>query len=372
MRKVAQKVVEAARKRTHRENDELFLGPGWRTHTETPNGNTYVNQSLPAVIVTRMNSKPYVMLKWEGGSQEFDHLPDAIQAAPGLVAKKDNRTALVQRVAGLVDHAHRELELAGLFDPSSDYDGALGHAVMDLIKLFSDQGHSGMSAATVSELFNQLSHYKALTPCDHTNQDHIQDVSDQGTLGTRTLQCRRVPSHFSNNGGQSWFDMDNPEDIAREQERLLGQTGVTSLVNARMAHLYDGLELLRVARATAAPLMTALATTKYVKPGAYCGRLAAKDDTIEDFLKKVEEADPTGALYAEGNFDDMPTIPADMEPVVDPSGFVGAFHPVAVEYQGTVPSRALVWNETAFRVNQPCWSIVDCEGRSLGLSEKKD
>lgn len=173
---------------------------------------------------------------------------EAIMASPEMQA--------FQRTAGLVDHAHRELELAGLFDPSSDYDGALGHAVMDLVKLFSQQGHSGGSAALVSELFNQLSHYKGLTPCDHTDPNQVVDHSDSSG-GMPLHQCRRVPSHLSNDGGQTWFDIDDPEDIAREQERRLQQQQPVSIVSPMLAHLAQGLELLREAREAAGPLMAA-------------------------------------------------------------------------------------------------------------------
>ena len=37
----------------------------------------------------------------------------------------------------LIKHAERELRLAGFFDKDSDYEGALGKAVMELIEVFS-------------------------------------------------------------------------------------------------------------------------------------------------------------------------------------------------------------------------------------------
>ncbi len=64
----------------------------------------------------------------------------------------------------LVEHAKRELELSGLFSKDSDYDGMVGEAVMELIKVFSKQGHSGCSANMVSNLFNKLSRYQTISP----------------------------------------------------------------------------------------------------------------------------------------------------------------------------------------------------------------
>lgn len=82
----------------------------------------------------------------------------------------------------LVKHAETELKLAGLFDKDSDYNGMLGEAVLKLIKVFAEQGHSGMSASMVSNLFNRLSRYKQLTPLtfkddewNETRDGHFQN-----------------------------------------------------------------------------------------------------------------------------------------------------------------------------------------------------
>lgn len=63
---------------------------------------------------------------------------------------------------GLIDHAKTELEIAGLFDEDSDYNGAIGEAVMELIEVFSKQGHSGMSAPYVVSIFEKLANFKPL------------------------------------------------------------------------------------------------------------------------------------------------------------------------------------------------------------------
>ncbi len=63
---------------------------------------------------------------------------------------------------GLVDHAEKELRRVGLFDKDSDYDGMLGEDVLELIKLFAGQGHSGMSAEMSIQLFEKLARYQEL------------------------------------------------------------------------------------------------------------------------------------------------------------------------------------------------------------------
>jgi hypothetical protein len=47
----------------------------------------------------------------------------------------------------LVKHAKRELRLAGLFDNDSDYNGMIGDAVMELIKILSKQGCNGWQSS---------------------------------------------------------------------------------------------------------------------------------------------------------------------------------------------------------------------------------
>ena len=92
----------------------------------------------------------------------------------------------------LIKYAERELRLAGFFDKDSDYEGALGKAVMELIEVFSKQGHSGFSANRVVSLFEKVARYKNLLPL--TGEDsEWNDISD---LDGGTLQNNRVSSVF--------------------------------------------------------------------------------------------------------------------------------------------------------------------------------
>ena len=62
----------------------------------------------------------------------------------------------------LIEHAAKELTRVGLFDNDSDYDGALGDGVFDLIRTFAKQGHSGTSAEMTIELFVKLAKFEGL------------------------------------------------------------------------------------------------------------------------------------------------------------------------------------------------------------------
>jgi hypothetical protein len=62
----------------------------------------------------------------------------------------------------LKEHARFELNYAGLFDNDSDYNGEIARSVMELIDVFSNQGHSGASASIVRSVFNELAQYNPL------------------------------------------------------------------------------------------------------------------------------------------------------------------------------------------------------------------
>lgn len=90
----------------------------------------------------------------------------------------------------LIEHAKKELELAGFFDKDSDYDGMLGTATMELIELLSKQGHSGYSGSCVLDLFTKLANFKPLSPLtfDDSEWIHIND-HDGGIYQNNRNSC---------------------------------------------------------------------------------------------------------------------------------------------------------------------------------------
>lgn len=108
------------------------------------------------------------------------------------------------RDSNLVMHAQRELELAGLFDEDSDYEGMLAEAVVDLIRVFAAQGHSGFSAHGTIDLFQRLASYQNLTPLDSS-------PSMWNEVGDGVWQSNRRPDAFSTDRGQTWYYLDDPK-----------------------------------------------------------------------------------------------------------------------------------------------------------------
>ena len=65
---------------------------------------------------------------------------------------------------GLVEHAKKELERAGLFNKNEDYGGMTGQFVLKMIKEWSKADHSGFSNRKCLEIFRKLVMFDVLTP----------------------------------------------------------------------------------------------------------------------------------------------------------------------------------------------------------------
>lgn len=64
----------------------------------------------------------------------------------------------------LIRHARTELKIAGMFDADSSYGGMLGESTINLMKMFSLEGHSGYSAGMQISLFQKVGSFEPLTP----------------------------------------------------------------------------------------------------------------------------------------------------------------------------------------------------------------
>jgi hypothetical protein len=128
---------------------------------------------------------------------------------------------------GLVDHAKAELTRAGLFKKDSDYNGMLGEAVMELMELFANQGHSGFSAGMVTELFNLLSTYQPLTELTNDPNEWMLVSEDQSHSEKPLYQSRRKPSCFSEDNGLTYYDIDEDWNKTTDPDGTVWSGGKT-------------------------------------------------------------------------------------------------------------------------------------------------
>lgn len=91
-------------------------------------------------------------------------------------------------MSNLVNYVEKELRLAGLFDTNSDYDGMLGPAVLSMVKTFSDEGHSGMSAGLAISIFEKVARFEPLTPLTGADDEWME--VDDGTF--QNVRCPHV------------------------------------------------------------------------------------------------------------------------------------------------------------------------------------
>lgn len=113
-------------------------------------------------------------------------------------------------MSNLLEHAKRELEIAGLFDEDSDYGGMLGKSILEIVEKFSKQDHSGFSAVMSIQILSKLLAYENLTELTDNPEDWIE-------VGEGVWQNRRNSKCFSNDSGKTHYSLDDPTVIGTKK-----------------------------------------------------------------------------------------------------------------------------------------------------------
>lgn len=115
----------------------------------------------------------------------------------------------------LMEHAKRELDLVNKFNENKEdeYSKWIDENVLELINMFAKQGHSGMSAALVINIFSRLAKRELLTPIT-SNPEEWFDVSK--FMRVPCWQNIRDTKMLSRDGGQTWYNV-HEQTIAKEQ-----------------------------------------------------------------------------------------------------------------------------------------------------------
>lgn len=107
-------------------------------------------------------------------------------------------------MSNLIKHAKKELGL--IYDKGDlklPYNRAAYDAVMELIKVFSKQGHSGFSAPYTINTFKKLAMFETLSPLTGED-DEWNNVSDKG--GEEQYQNKRNSAVFKDKKGAYYID----------------------------------------------------------------------------------------------------------------------------------------------------------------------
>lgn len=109
----------------------------------------------------------------------------------------------------LVKYAESELKRAGLLNKDSDYDGEAGEAVLELVKKFAGQGHSGGSAWLVLSAFDKVARFEPLTPLTYQEDEWMSILEERLPDGEGPLwQNVRKSTIFTTDHGKTWYDID--------------------------------------------------------------------------------------------------------------------------------------------------------------------
>ena len=118
----------------------------------------------------------------------------------------------------LMEHAEKEMKLIGLDKKEADYDGMLYEAVMELIKTFAGQGHSGFSAGLTLYFFDKVARFKNLSPLTN-NPNEWMEISDYvGQEQKGIWQNRRDSECFSEDGGKTYYNLNDKDKIIVSEE----------------------------------------------------------------------------------------------------------------------------------------------------------
>lgn len=108
----------------------------------------------------------------------------------------------------LIEHAEHEMRRAGLYDDDADYGGMIPEHIMKIVKIFSDEGHSGGSAALSTQILMRLLRFKTLSPLTDDADEWMQLSPNMG-FEKETWQNKRDGSCFSEDGGKTYTCVDD-------------------------------------------------------------------------------------------------------------------------------------------------------------------
>jgi len=110
-------------------------------------------------------------------------------------------------MSNLLSHARAEFQAAGWMDKKGTYtdemQGDICEHVLDLLRVFSDEGHSGSTAPYTVNMFKKLAMFEPLVPLTGENWEW----SDVGNGVFQNKRCSRVFKQADRFDGQP-YDLD--------------------------------------------------------------------------------------------------------------------------------------------------------------------
>lgn len=120
-------------------------------------------------------------------------------------------------MSNLVDYAKDELERIGMIDSGEPYNDFATKAILNLIELFSSQGHSGFTAPYVVNMFHRLAMFKPVSPLTGEDDEwnKLEDGWFQNKRYSAVFKDKDGTAYnsdgklFSYDNGETWFSNKN-------------------------------------------------------------------------------------------------------------------------------------------------------------------
>ena len=110
-------------------------------------------------------------------------------------------------MSNLLEHAKREFEAIGYKPIDEEEDGPnkwIQENILELLKVFSEQGHSGFSASYCVGMFKKLAMFEPLAPLQGTD-DEWNDIG--GEMGGKSCFQNNRCSHVFKDGDGKAYDI---------------------------------------------------------------------------------------------------------------------------------------------------------------------
>ena len=116
---------------------------------------------------------------------------------------------------GTKEYGRKELERIGYFKEGDDpYNDAVANAILELLEVFDNQGHSGFTAPYTAQMFHRLAMFKPVSPL--TGEDDEWSAEGQNKRYSAVFKDSKDGKAyniegkiFSDDGGDTWFTNKN-------------------------------------------------------------------------------------------------------------------------------------------------------------------
>lgn len=137
-------------------------------------------------------------------------------------------------MSNLAEFAKEELERIGMYPGEGGYNGSVATAIYDLVKLFSEQDHTGFTAGYTVGAFCKLAMWRPLAPLTGDDNEwqeirpgEYQNKRYSAVFKDETGAYDIHGKAFSDDGGKTWFENKDsrvyitfPYNVPYEPERV--------------------------------------------------------------------------------------------------------------------------------------------------------